>query len=115
MLDKTRRIKKEYFEELLKKGKSAFSPLLSVKYLSNRQGKSIFGFVISSKVAKKATERNLFKRRCRHIIKKNLPLIKDGLTLSFFAKPGVTKLSFAELENEITLLLRRLLVFSNKY
>jgi ribonuclease P protein component len=101
MLPKKHRINKKIFEEILKKGKIFSSDCLYIKTLPISEKHSIFAFVVSSKVAKKAVERNKLKRRARHIIKKMLPKIEKGLGVIIFFKKGVEKMTFSELEKEI--------------
>ncbi len=57
--------------------------------------------VVSSKVSKLATKRNLLKRRARHILRKNIGKFKANVALTIFFKPGATELSFNDLENEV--------------
>ena len=63
-----------------------------------RQGEPVT-VVVSKKVFKKATERNLFKRRVRSIL---IPLSKRfKVELWVTAKPSAAGLSFSELKDEI--------------
>lgn len=101
MLSKKHKINKKLFEEILKKGKIFSSDYLHIKTLSIPEKHSVFAFVVSFKVTKKAVERNKLKRRARHIIKKILPKIKKGLGVIIFFKKGVEKMTFPELEKEI--------------
>lgn len=107
MLSKDRRIPREFFEEVIKQGKNIHSESVYLKYVKKNNNKSLFSFVISSKISKKATERNLFKRRCRHIIKKTEDKVLNGFICAFFAKKGVTKITFSQLEKEILALINK--------
>lgn len=98
------------FENILKKGKNTHSPLLSLKYYFVDDGflpSSKFSFVISSKISKKATERNLFKRRGRHILRKLKDRLKNGFVGAFFAKKGANSVVFDSLEGEIVSLFKK--------
>lgn len=101
MLARKHRINKKLFEEILKKGKIFSSDYLYIKTLPISEKHSAFTFVVSSKVAKRAVERNKLKRRARHIVKKILPKIEKGLGVIIFFKKGVEKMTFSELEKEI--------------
>lgn len=101
MLIKKHRINKEIFGEILKRGKIFSSDHLYIKILSFPEKYSVFAFVVSSKISKKAVERNKIKRRARHIIKKIMPKIEKGLGVIFFFKKGVERITFSELEKEI--------------
>ncbi len=54
--------------------------------------------VVSKKIAKKATDRNLLRRRIRAIVR---PFAAGNSSFFIIAKPGVLDLSFKELQNEI--------------
>jgi ribonuclease P protein component len=101
MLAKKHRINKKTIKDVLKKGKGYFSEHLSAKILFTPEKGKKFAFVISSKDVKGAVQRNTLKRRARHIIKENLPNIKEGTQAVFFLKKGVDKLTFAEMKKEI--------------
>lgn len=101
MLPKKHRINRKLFEEVVKKGKSFFSPYLSLKIAPTIENQSRFAFVVSSKVSKKAVERNKIKRRARSIVQKNLSKIKKQINAIIFFKKGAEKMTFQELEKEI--------------
>jgi ribonuclease P protein component len=101
MLPKKHRINRKLFEEVAKKGKSFSSKYLSLKIAPVSENQSRFAFVVSSKVAKKAVDRNKIKRRARNIVQKNLGKIKRQINAIIFFKQGAEKLAFAELEKEI--------------
>lgn len=62
-------------------------------------GQSVFYFVISGKIIKKAVKRNLFKRRGRHITRSQKT--KDGYIAIFFAKKGAGNLKYSDYKAEI--------------
>lgn len=107
MLAKKHRINKKLFEEIFKKGKIFSSDYLYIKTLPIPEKHSTFAFVVSSKVAKKAVERNKLKRRARHIVWKMMPEIKKGLSIIIFFKKGVEKMNFSELEKEIKTIFKK--------
>ena len=49
---------------------------------------SRFGFIVSQKVAKKANQRNLVKRRIREVVRKELGRIRPGYDVVIIAKPA---------------------------
>jgi len=101
MLPKKHRINRKLFKEVAKKGKSFSYPYFSVKIAPNGENQSRFTFVVSSKVAKRAVDRNKIKRRARNIVAKNLNKIKNPINAIIFFKKGVEKLTFAELQKQI--------------
>ena len=67
--------------------------------------------VVSKKVAKKAVQRNLLKRRIRAIV--NTTAQKKEKNLMIITKAGVEKLSFQELKQEIVSQLNKLSLILN--
>ncbi len=65
------------FKDILKNGKPFFCKNLYIKTKKNTLDNSRFGIIVSSKVSKKAVERNRLKRIIREIIKENLKNIKN--------------------------------------
>jgi ribonuclease P protein component len=102
MLSQERHVSQSLFAQILKEGKSFHTQHLSLRVCVRKdQGKSAFSFVVSSKAVKKATERNLLKRRARHVIKKHLPDIKEGYFCAFFFKKELVTFSFTSFEQEL--------------
>ncbi|MCX6731554.1 MAG: ribonuclease P protein component [Candidatus Parcubacteria bacterium] len=101
MLAKKNRINKKLFEEIFKRGKIFSSPNLSLKIAPTTEKQSRFTFVVSSKVAKRAVDRNKIKRRARNIVRKFLPEIKKQINAIIFFRKGAGKMTFSELEKEI--------------
>ena len=90
MLAKQNRLNKEKdFKRLLQKGKSHFAGIFILKFRENNLAESRFGFIISNKVSKKATMRNLAKRRFREILRQELPMIRNGFDILFIASPKI--------------------------
>lgn len=65
------------FKDILKNGKSFFCKSLYIRTKENNLENSRFGIIVSSKVSKKAVERNWLKRVIRETIKENLENIKN--------------------------------------
>ena len=61
---------------------------------------SRFGFIISTKISKKAVIRNRIKRIMAEVIRKNLVNIKNGYDVLFLIKHQAVKIAKIELENE---------------
>ncbi len=62
-LNKKNRLKKKRdLESVFKKGKAVKGSFLSIKYKKTEIGIPRFGFIVSTKVSKKAVERNRIKR-----------------------------------------------------
>jgi len=62
-LNKKNRLKKKLdFEDVFQKGRSVQGNFLFIKYIKSELDMPRFGFVVSTKVAKKAVERNKIRR-----------------------------------------------------
>lgn len=88
MLKKINRLtKKKDIEALMKQGKAVYFLFFIIKYKPNGLAFSRFAVVVSAKVSKKATKRNLIKRRIREIIRYNLPNIAKGHDIAIIVSP----------------------------
>jgi ribonuclease P protein component len=88
MLKKIFRItKRKEFEKIYKFGRSRFSDIVRVKSLSNKLPYSRFAIVVSTKVSKKATERNLIKRRISAFLSLRINEIKPSLDIVLMVLP----------------------------
>lgn len=107
LLQENRLKKRKDFEKVLKEGKGFKQDFLFLKIIKNNLENTRFAIIVSQKVSKKAVIRNQLKRRLREILRKKIPTIKKGLDGIFIAQPGLEKRSFQELEETITILLKK--------
>lgn len=66
----------------------------------NNDTDSHFGFIISTKISKKAVVRNRIKRIIAEVVRTRLNEIKRGLDVVFLIKPYVLKIDKIELQKE---------------
>lgn len=69
-------------------------------YNRNDNEPSCFGFIISTKISKKAVIRNKIKRTMSEVIRKNLKKLKNGYDVLFLIKPSIVKINTELLEKE---------------
>lgn len=82
-------------------GKNYNGDFIFIKVLLDKKNKEArCGFVVSNKIANKATARNLIKRRLRAIVKKNLDFLVPECSLLIVAKPEAKKSDFSLLEKD---------------
>ncbi len=105
MLSRPYRLSKKDGIARVIKSRGAKNPYLTLKFLKNGLGRCRFGFVVSSKLVKKAVYRNLIKRRAREIIKKNIGRIKTGYDIVFIFSGGLEGVGYEILERELLSLL----------
>ncbi len=98
-------IPKALFPQILKQTRVNHTPFLSLRVanltLEKKDKPPHFAIIISSKVAKKAVERNLWKRRGRAVIREWHQGVKDNHYCLLYLKTETMKLSFKEFKSEI--------------
>lgn len=72
-----------------------------------KKGPTKFSFVISSKIARRATARNRTRRRGYGAVRAILPNVVPAHLCIFFAKKGAAEISYKILEKEVTELLEK--------
>ncbi|MDD4989174.1 MAG: ribonuclease P protein component [Candidatus Pacebacteria bacterium] len=108
MLTRKRRISRVLFPEIIKKGMWYHSPHLTLRVLSSlSQKQSHFAVSVSKKVAKKAVQRNLLKRRLISVVEMVLKKTDSRSNGIFFFKKGGGEISFDVLKNECLFLLEK--------
>jgi ribonuclease P protein component len=109
MLPKNRRIPRKIFPTSIKGSLFYTSKSLSLKvYKSTDSTKeSRISFVTSQKTSKKATERNLLRRRGYSVVNSLLTQIKPAYLLIFSVKKEALELSFEQFKAEIEDLLKK--------
>lgn len=101
MLAQKNRLKKDKdFKRVFKEGRRLVQDFLLFSYLKNDLEYSRVGIVISSKVVKKATARNLLKRRIREAVRPLLDNNKTHFDIVILVKSGV-KNDFKTIKREI--------------
>lgn len=99
MLSKKIRLKKtKDFEIILKKGSYSTTILWTLKWFRNTLQHPRFGFIVSNKISKKATQRNSIKRKLRHLVYKNIKKFWNPVDFLFIAKSSVKDVSFKEMD-----------------
>lgn len=88
----------------VKKTQSSFVTLYVAR---SKEIRPRFGFVVSTKVSKKATVRNRIKRRMRAVIASMLHGVKGGVIAVLVARPGADRAAFKEVDQTIKDLLGR--------
>jgi ribonuclease P protein component len=90
MLNKKNRIQKNAeFTKIFKRSRPIVSGHLMIRSVfSNNSDNTRFGFVISNKIEKRATRRNLLKRKLRAIAQSLISEIKSGYSVVVIVRPG---------------------------
>jgi ribonuclease P protein component len=89
VLKKEERISsKKEFAEVKEKGDLISTPLLSVVWMKNAEGKK-FAAIISKKISKKAVERNQIRRRLMEAVRLNKEIFPEGFRGIFLVKKNI--------------------------
>ncbi len=108
MLKEVNRLKSDKdFRNVFKNGRTSENRFIRIKFLKNQNNISRFGFIISTKVLKKANLRNSLKRRLRAICRSFLKDLKPGLDIVVWPKTSAASLDYKDL----TGYLRELITF----
>lgn len=110
MLPSSYRLRREFFEEIFKRGAVFYGKDLSLFILKSQEKglkHSLFSFSASKKVSKIAVERNKLRRRGYSSIQYLLSRVKPGFFCVFVYKPSAKKASFNDLREQIESLLNK--------
>ena len=112
MLPKANRLKKNKdFERVFKNGLSFREDFLILKAVPNSLKNNRFGFIVSSKVSKKAVIRNKIKRWLRQallLLLKTFNKIQKPVDIIIIVKSGVNIKNFQEVERVINKLFKKI-------
>ncbi|MBL7662496.1 ribonuclease P protein component [bacterium] len=103
-----RRLKKRRdFLQLQSSGRKLRSEHFLLIYQDEPSGKQRLGITITKKVDKRATARNLLKRRIREFYRKKRPIMSSCMTTIIIAQEGACTLSYRLIARELGYLLGR--------
>ena len=106
MLAKTFRLNADKdYARLFAKGRAFHARGITMKAMKSKMETTKVGFVVSTKVAKKANVRNLIKRRMREVVRKHYSQLEKGLDIAFMARAESKTMDFAEIEKSVLELL----------
>jgi len=97
---KNRLTKKPDFEKVKAEGELLSGRFFGILYTPNRLDLSRFGFIVSTRISKKAVLRNRAKRLLREVARFLLPKTKGGFDVLFLAKKETTGASQAQILKE---------------
>lgn len=107
LLKKNRLVRRPDFEKVKTKGEKFQSNLFGLLVYPTNNESSRFGFVISTKLSKKAVERNRVKRILREQVRLLLPRIKPGFDVVFLGKKAILESNQEEIGSEIKRLFKK--------
>lgn len=109
MLKKNQRLtKKQDFTKLATQGRSVFGPFATMRVRPVRENEKRVAFITSTKVFKKAVDRNRVKRRMREVVRGLFTIIPPNVHLLFILKPEALKAPYPGLVAEVERLLTKI-------
>jgi len=109
MLKKANRIGRDKeFDRAFKLGQSFYDKILGLKAVNNGLTVSRLGVLVSTKVSKKAVDRNKIKRQIRAIIREEFGKLKTGKDLVIIVLPQILGKNFEEIRESLGRSLKRL-------
>lgn len=113
MISKNQRLSKNRVEYLLKKGISKNNSFLGLKYLPNNLSFCRFSVVVSKKIAKLATERNLVRRQIYTILREFDSKSSNCHDLVLITRSNFAKLNYQQKQDKLEEILQSL--FTNNH
>jgi len=108
MLEKKYRLtKKEDFDDVFQKGAWVRGRLVSLRIKKTTNALPRIGFVVGTRIAKKAVTRNRLKRQLRASFSRHIKEIKRGLDIVVVPTSDITRKKFIDIHEEITHLLTK--------
>lgn len=95
------------FARIRKVGRRLADPLLRLQWAPNTLPITRFGFVVSKRVATRAHERNLVRRRLRELARAELGKLSGGYDVIINAQPAARAAGYQELAVAVRHLLQR--------
>ena len=102
MLPKKRRVTKELFQKIMKIGGTLSSPFFVLRYI--QEDKPQYAFVAPKSMAKRAVDRNTFRRTGYRALSSYQ--LNNGTGIFFYKKAG-KEASFTEIKDDIGILLKK--------
>ncbi len=108
MLAKKHRLAgRNLLEEVKSKGTLYQSNSFGMIVLKQKEtGPSRFAFIVSTKISKKAVDRNRITRRLREAVKENIGEISEGTNVLFLAKKKIIEKEESEITREMKLIFK---------
>lgn len=108
MLSKKYKLKKENdFKKVFQRGKFYQNKLIRIKVLAKQSEENRFGFVVGTRISKKATERNRIRRQLEEIVRLDLNQLKSGFDMIVFPQAEILTKDYQQIEKALFDLLKR--------
>ena len=103
--------RKKDFDNVFKKGRSSYDQIIGVKFIDNNSDFSRFGIIVSTKISKKAVDRNRIKRRIREVLNSQIDNIKTGKDCIVITLPTILQKNYKEIEESLNNHLKKMRLY----
>lgn len=100
MLPRAHRLTEKRDFERASRGRPVNVAHLTIRAVPNNRRSTRVGVVVGLKISKRATVRNLVKRRLREVFHRHLASIRPGADIVVHVRPSIVGVSYAELASE---------------
>ena len=108
MVDRAHRVRlRDDFTRIRQEGRRLADPLLRLQWAPNTLPITRFGFIVSKRVATRAHERNLVRRRLRELARAELGTLAGGYDVIINAQPAARAAGYQDLGVAVRRLLQR--------
>ncbi len=108
MLSRRKKVSSRLFGEVIKRGRSLHAPHIYLKVAPlSKDGMTKFSVTIPKKIEKRATKRNLVKRRIYSVVREYIKRVPENYAGVFFAKSGIREQSLEIIRLEVKQLLEK--------
>jgi len=101
LVKQSRLVKEKDFKKIFKLGKSSYTKIFRIKILVNDLKNNRYGIVISTKVSKKAVERNKLKRQFRTAVHEFDKQLFHGWDLVIIVSPAALTQKYEFIKSEL--------------
>lgn len=103
------------YERVKSEGRIVQSKYFGVAVYERKDNESSkFGFIISTKIAKDATQRNRIKRALSEAVRQVLTQLKNGYDVAFLAKKEIARMSTDEIMVETKEFLKKSVLYKDQ-
>ncbi len=99
------------FKLVFKNGRGFETEFIKLKVARNKKNVSRFGFIVSTKIAPRAHDRNLVKRRLRSAVRFLLPNIRPGFDVAIWPKAKAKGTEYRVLADSLKNLFKKSLIW----
>ena len=108
MIPSSRKVNKDLFGALMKKGYSYASPdFVARVFFDESLSPARFSVVVAKKLEKSAVQRNTLKRRVYSLLRPYLRLVRPGTVCALFIRKKINKKDLFSLMAEIDMFLKK--------